>query len=568
MTLNRSVKYRLVAIAAAMIVLLILIGMAGAWGMNNITRNFNNAYNRDVLPLQLLNKVESAVSYSQIDILRAQNDSTGRQLEQLLAAYPGYRNTAEQNWQQYQAHNATAPQEEALANQTAPALIEYWRRFDANVERMKNGDFSSPTSDLQLRPAYNTINENISKAAAINTEQVENKFIESESDMNTLLWEIAGAVLFALVLTLLAFWRFARSILMPLKQASSISSEIAQGNLANRIEVKGQDEFAGLLRNLSDMQKQLGHIVSDVRNNAEAVGSASSDIASGNDNLSRRTQEQAASLEETAASMEEITSTVRQNADNAAQASQLAQSVRHKARDGSQVVERTTLAMEEISASSRKIAEIVGLIDSIAFQTNLLALNAAVEAARAGEQGRGFAVVASEVRTLSSRSADAARDIKALVNDSVEKVNNGAELVNHSGRTLEEIVTGINNMAEIVTEIASASHEQTSGIEQINQAISQMDSVTQQNAALVEEAAAASRAMEHSAQTLKEQVAYFRVMSDTRSASVPEPLKRPVLSKPSPIVSARKDETGSAKRASAPKPTVHKQSDAEEWETF
>ncbi|ARS52835.1 methyl-accepting chemotaxis protein [Kushneria konosiri] len=576
MILNRSVKHRLVAIAAAMAVLLILIGAAGAWGMKSITDNFDRAYNRDVLPLRILDQVDSAISDSQVDLLRARNDGTAQGLQNLLSVYPRYRNASDSNWQEYKTRNVTSPEERALADLIAPDLAEYWRRFDANVERMKSGDFSPPTGNLQLREPYLAVSGNLGKAGDINEQQVQAKFLASQKNMNVLLTAIAGAVLFALAMTTLAFWRFARGILGPLNQARDISGEIAQGNLANTIEIKGRDEFAGLLGNLNDMQKQLAHVVSDVRNNAEAVGSASSEIASGNDDLSRRTQEQAASLEETAASMEEITSTVRQNADNATQASQLAQNVRQKAHDGSQVVEKTTLAMAEISASSQKIAEIVGLIDSIAFQTNLLALNAAVEAARAGEQGRGFAVVASEVRTLSSRSAEAARDIKALVNDSVEKVNNGSELVNHSGRTLQEIVTGINSMAEIVTEIASASQEQTSGIEQINQAISQMDSVTQQNAALVEEAAAASRSMEQSARALKEQVAYFRVTATGPRPVASPALKRPNMTTASASTPARKTEPvrtpAAATRKPAPpatrKPAVQAHSDAEEWETF
>ena len=238
---------------------------------------------------------------------------------------------------------------------------------------------------------------------------------------------------------------------------------------------------------------------------------ASKEIAMGNTNLSQRTEEQASSLEETASSMEEMTGTVKQNADSASEARQLADANRQRAVVGADVVTRTVEAMNEINHSSTRIGDIISTIDGIAFQTNLLALNAAVEAARAGEQGRGFAVVASEVRSLAQRSADAAKEIKTLIEDSVDKVKIGAELVDKSGATLEEIITGTQKMADIVGEIAAASIEQASGIDQVNNAITQMDNMTQDNAALVEEAAAASRAMEEQAQVLMQQVNYFQL---------------------------------------------------------
>jgi len=261
------------------------------------------------------------------------------------------------------------------------------------------------------------------------------------------------------------------------------------------------------------MNASLSHIVGEVRNGTDTIATASNEIAAGNLNLSSRTEQQASSLQETAASMEQLTSTVKQNADNASQANQLAVSASEVAVHGGKVVTQVVSTMGSINASSKKIVDIIGVIDGIAFQTNILALNAAVEAARAGEQGRGFAVVAAEVRNLAQRSASAAKEIKALIDDSVAKVNVGSKLVDQAGSTMEEIVTSIRRVTDIMGEITAASHEQTAGIDQINQAVSQMDQVTQQNAALVEEAAAAAASLQDQAATLAEVVSAFKLDS-------------------------------------------------------
>ncbi len=302
-----------------------------------------------------------------------------------------------------------------------------------------------------------------------------------------------------------------QGITIPLSRALDAARRVAAGDLTGEIRVHGADETGQLLAALKEMNQALLNIVSEVRSGTDSIGIASTEIAAGNQDLSARTEQQAASLEETASSMEELTSTVKQNADNARQANQLAGAAASVARKGGDVVAEVVGTMESIDASSRKIVDIITVIDSIAFQTNILALNAAVEAARAGEQGRGFAVVASEVRNLAQRSAAAAKEIKELIGDSVEKVNAGTRLVSDAGNTMQDIVASVQRVSDIISEITAASAEQSSGIEEVYKAVGQMDQVTQQNAALVEEAAAAAEAMQNQARSLAQAVSVFKV---------------------------------------------------------
>ena len=298
-----------------------------------------------------------------------------------------------------------------------------------------------------------------------------------------------------------------------LHEVGSLLSAVADGDLGRRVDVALPGQFGRLAADANHTVGQLSQVVGRIREGADTINSAASEIAAGNNDLSHRTESQAASLEETASSIEELTSTVRQNADNARQANALAITASQVATRGGEVVHEVVATMSQISASSSKIADIIGVIDGIAFQTNILALNAAVEAARAGEQGRGFAVVASEVRSLAQRSANAAKEIKHLINDSVERVGTGTRLVESAGRTMDEIVGSVKRVGDIIADITAASQEQSAGIEQVNQAIAQMDESTQQNAALVEEASAAARSMEEQAGELMQTVAAFRLVS-------------------------------------------------------
>jgi methyl-accepting chemotaxis protein len=332
----------------------------------------------------------------------------------------------------------------------------------------------------------------------------------AKSASNAKMMMLALLVL-ATVVSIVAGYLITRSVTGPLLKAVSVAETVAQGDLAAHIDVDRKDETGRLLNALQDMVAALKRTVGAVRTSTESINTGAAEIAAGNLDLSRRTEQQAASLEETASSMEQLTSTVKQNADNARQANQLVVSAAGHASEGGKVVGEVVETMGGIKSSSARMADIISVIDGIAFQTNILALNAAVEAARAGEQGRGFAVVASEVRNLAQRSAGAAKEIKELIDDSIAKVDAGGALVDRAGATMQQIVASVQQVADIMNEITSASQEQSTGIEQVNRAIAEMDNTTQQNAALVEQAAAAARSMQEQSERLVEAVAVFRM---------------------------------------------------------
>jgi len=398
----------------------------------------------------------------------------------------------------------------------------------------------------EFEPAAQAYQDKVKELLALQRKSIDNTAaaIDAANDRSTNMMIALGVALLAFGVW--AAWVISRSITKPLNDAVGVAATVAKGDLTTRFDDETtRDEIGELMTALKGMNDALRRVVSEVQTGTSAIAGASQEIAEGNLDLSARTEEQASSLEETASSMEELTSTVRQNADNALQANQLAQAASDVAARGGDIVGQVVETMGSIDASSRKIVDIIGTIDGIAFQTNILALNAAVEAARAGEQGRGFAVVASEVRNLAQRSAAAAKEIKELIGNSVDQVNAGTSLVQQAGTTMDEVVASVRRVTDIMGEITSASREQSVGIDQVNEAIGQMDTVTQQNAALVEEAAAAAASMQEQAARLAEVAAMFK-LGEAGFAPAAAPIAARVTR---PATPARKAITASSRTA-------------------
>ena len=458
-----------------------------------------------------------------------------------------------------------SPQGKALLKNLIDSRIAYERQRDVIIKTITDGKKDEAIGMLfkEIRPLQRAYFGAIDEMIKFQSEQMKESgdHAQGAARTGTFLTIVLGAL--ATLIGIVAAWLITRSLTKQLGgepgYAVEVMQRISQGDLTTSIHTKKNDNTS-LLAATRQMQDNLARIVSDVRSGTDTIATASDQIAAGNMDLSSRTEQQAGSLEETASSMEELTSTVKQNADNARQANQLALSASEIARKGGSVVTQVVDTMGAINDSSRKIVDIIAVIDGIAFQTNILALNAAVEAARAGEQGRGFAVVASEVRSLAQRSAGAAKEIKELIGDSVEKVESGTRLVDQAGSTMHEVVDSIRRVTDIMGEITAASAEQTAGIEQINQAIVQMDQVTQQNAALVEEAAAASQALQNQASHLAQAVSVFKVngmqANVVRAAEPTRPALKIVASNVAP---ASPRQIGRKAKAKA---------DEEEWEAF
>jgi methyl-accepting chemotaxis protein len=508
---NMSVQAKLYTTLAISAAILIAVGTVGLGGTKSSNHDLDAIFSNRFMPTgwvgtvlstdrELLTKAE--------DVVIRQDAMAVREASALVKEREG---TVRELMAKLDATELTSKE-----RQIADTFGRHGTEVVAFVQEALNaaeaGTFDKAESVLieKARPSYDKMSVASEQLLKAQIEVAQEMRTNAETTFKRNSAIIIGAIVLGIGLAALLGFLLVRSIVSTLNAAVNIADRIAGGELGNQVRVTTQDELGKLLDSLRRMDGKLVEIVSGVRGSADAVGSAARQLSHGNDDLSQRTQQQAAALEETASSMEEMTATVKQNADNARQANQLAVGAREQAEKGGAVVHRAISAMGEINAASRKIADIISVIDEIAFQTNLLALNAAVEAARAGEQGRGFAVVATEVRNLAQRSASAAKEIKDLIKDSVDKVKVGSELVDESGQTLSEIMESVKKVTDIVAEIAAASEEQSAGIEQVNNAVTQMDSVTQQNAALVEEASAASKSMEQQSMKLVTQIGYFR----------------------------------------------------------
>jgi methyl-accepting chemotaxis protein len=519
------------------IVLFLLVGVAGLGinGMNQTKRALDEIVTVDVEKMILVENMSEAVHVVSrvIPTMVLLNDEAAveRELKKIDDARNRYKVAQD-------ALGKTVATEEGKASR---AKIEEARlvarpQYEKVIELAK-ANKDAEAIEVLLKNAgpammkwQDALAENIELQKTVNAKGLVTVEAEYRS-VRLLMLALTGL---AMALGTFIAWLVTRSITTPINAAVNVAKTVAAGDLTSHIVVKSKDETGQLLQALKDMNDSLVGIVGQVRTGTDTIATASSQIAAGNMDLSSRTEQQASSLEETAASMEELTSTVKQNADNARQANQLAESASSVAVKGGQVVAQVVDTMSAINSSSKKIVDIIGVIDGIAFQTNILALNAAVEAARAGEQGRGFAVVAAEVRNLAQRSAAAAKEIKTLIGDSVDKVEEGSKQVLEAGKTMDEIVGSVKRVTDIMAEITVASREQTSGIEQINQAITQMDQVTQQNAALVEEAAAAAASLQEQATGLSQVVSVFKLDHDQRNPVAPARRVEPASARTTP----------------------------------
>jgi methyl-accepting chemotaxis protein-1 (serine sensor receptor) len=514
-----TIKLKLMIAMSIMAILLFIIGLMGTMGVRSSNDAVIYLLKHQMPGIEATAEINKNLLRARVIIGRevanpdvTKVDSTIKQVEEFAAI-------AQEAWVKLLALSFDKEGKLLLA-EIIPAKEQYINEgFNSTLKAYKAGDYAE-ADRIAVKVSPNLFTNFAEKMEKLNKYQLKKASEISEksaSNYSIFLWVNVIGILIGVMIAFISTYYLLKSITEPLHFVINQFNVIGAGDLSKKISAKSQDEMGQLLRALEDMRKSLSETVAIVRDGSASIALSSGEIASGNLDLSARTENQAASLEETASSMEELTSTVQQNAENARQANTLAVTASDVAVKGGQVVGNVVDTMLSIKNSSRKIVDIIGVIDGIAFQTNILALNAAVEAARAGEQGRGFAVVASEVRSLAQRSASAAKEIKSLIDDSVSKVDEGSKLVDEAGSTMDQIVVSIRGVADIMAEITAASSEQSDGIAQVNVAITQMDEVTQQNAALVEEAAAAAGSMQEQANNLNQAVSIFKLESDKNS---------------------------------------------------
>ncbi|CAB3748299.1 methyl-accepting chemotaxis protein [Paraburkholderia solisilvae] len=517
--------------------------------------------------VKLLNARLALATYASLAELKDQDGQNA-----VLGRFNGYVQASNDYLTHYLSHAGSSDAEQDLIKDMQAKRTAFLNEgLEPALAAIKSGD-KQAFAELQGHVMPKRFNVYSSAMMALINAQLDrgaHRYQVAQDRFHTVSIAVAAGLAGAMLLAFGARMMLIRSIVDPVNAAIGSFNRISEGDLTGRIVAAGANEMGKLSAALQKMQDSLRTAITSVRGGTESINTGVNEIAAGNADLSQRTEEQAATLEETAASIEELTSTVKQTAENAKQASQLAQSASVLAEQGGELTQQVVGTMQNIVDDSHKIAEIVGVIEGIAFQTNILALNAAVEAARAGEQGRGFAVVASEVRALAQRSAGAAKEIKGLISESTSRVQSGSDLVERSGTTITEIVDSIARVSAIMSEIAAASAEQSIGIDQVNLAVSQMDDVTQQNAALVEEASAAAQSMSGQARTLSDAVAVFKV-AETRSSTAPAAAPRSEPRRPAAAVrrSPRATKSATLPLTTAGRDSASEENTAANWQTF
>ena len=513
---NLSIRAKLWLLVASLLVLTLATSITLMLELNSANQRMASIYNNRVMPMQQLKLIADAYGIKLVE-------TTNKVYNQQILAESGKdtltqaRNDAQAAWNAYMQTQLTA-EEKALADRVNTLLEAISPRIDDVLRLFERDDHEGLGSFIEYRlfPSVSPLAASLQQLSAMQEQLALQAYEEAQAASTRTMMLAAVTVAILLVLTLISASLIIRTITRNLDSAVQVAETVAQGDLRSHIEVTSKDELGRLMLALKGMNNNLLSIVGRIRESSESIATGATQISTGNNDLSQRTEEQASNLQQTAASMEELASTVRHNTDNAQQATTLARNAAHTASQGGEAMEQVTQTMETISASSRKIADIIGVIDGIAFQTNILALNAAVEAARAGEQGRGFAVVAGEVRALAGRSAEAAKEIKLLIQQSVSQVNEGTTLVEATGKTIGDVVQQVQSVAALIQEISNASQEQSQGTGQVSDAIAQLDQVTQQNAALVEESAAAANSLSYKAAELNRLVATFKTGSESQ----------------------------------------------------
>ncbi|MFZ6820188.1 methyl-accepting chemotaxis protein [Undibacterium sp. Ji22W] len=567
---NVTIKFRLIATMAVMGIMLTVGGLMGIFGVRNSNASFNELFTNQMPSLEALSSARVALLRARTAVDRSIAHPEASDNAENLKRVEEFLNQADTNWKKYLALPADA-EEKRLGDDAMLARDKFLKEaFQPMLTAIKAGDKDTADNiNMNIVPTlFRVYSEKMVSLNDFQRKSAETMLKENQDALKIFTWVDILGVLTGLTAVAISAYFLLVAISHPLHFTLQQFEAIGNGDLSQQIKAKSNDEMGQLLSGLENMRQNLVQTVNTVRQGSSSIAVSSEEIATGNMDLSARTENQAASLEETASSMEELTSTVQQNADNARQANTLALKASGVATKGGQVVGDVVHTMNSIKDSSKKIVDIIGVIDGIAFQTNILALNAAVEAARAGEQGRGFAVVASEVRSLAQRSASAAKEIKELINDSVSKVDVGSRLVDDAGRTMDEIVVSIKGVADIMAEITAASVEQSDGIGQVNIAISKMDEAVQQNAALVEEAAAAAGSMQEQANNLNRAVSIFKLNANDVSHldAMDTPSVKPAkVGKPA----AKKAPMKSlAHRSATSSKSSNQESSGQDWEEF